>query len=73
MDTNDVNRSRYLVVNTKANKIWLFPDIPVIGKKKNLAIEPDLGRHFEVIIVIHYIASLVRSYNISCSFMHPNT
>lgn len=34
MDTNDVNRSRYLVVNTKANKIWLFPDIPVKEKRE---------------------------------------
>lgn len=37
MDTNDVNRSRYLVVNTKANKIWLFPDIPVIGQKEKFS------------------------------------
>lgn len=26
-------RSKYLVTNTNANRIWLFPDIPV-GKRK---------------------------------------
>lgn len=28
IEMNDVNRSRYLVANTMANKIWLLPEIP---------------------------------------------
>lgn len=72
MDINDVNRFRYFVVNIKVNKIWFFFDIFVIGKKKNLAIEFDLGRYFEVIIVIYYIVSFERLYNISCLFMYLN-
>ena len=34
-DTNDVNKSRYLVKNTNANKHWLLPDIPKDITNKN--------------------------------------
>ena len=27
-DTNEVNRSRYLVVKTNANRSWLLPETP---------------------------------------------
>lgn len=29
MEMKVVNRSRYLVVKTRAKRIWLFPEIPV--------------------------------------------
>lgn len=31
-EMNEVSRSRYRVVNTRANRIWLFPEIPLGGQ-----------------------------------------
>ena len=44
-----MKRSRYLVVNTRANKIWLFPDIPEREKQSlNIYLSSPLIHRYQL-------------------------
>lgn len=60
-DTKLVTKSRYLVINTSPNRIWLFPDRPKIKRQTHLKLYKLWALvNPSIIYIIHVVENLQR-------------